>query len=257
MATIHTILQGFTTGTSEGSLAFCAVTLVRGRHLTLVDVGYHARIGLLLQKLNGVGVRPGQIDRVVLTHLHWDHCLNLSSFPNAEVFVAEDEYEYAKAPHPMDWATPPWAQDIVARAKAMTLTRDGDELEPGVRIVTVPGHSPGTQMVTVEQEHGLAGICGDALTSRAGAAVLAPGRIFHDERLARQSARKIVESCQVIYPGHDRPFRVEGGAFRYIETTAIEFLNPPRDEDGTLRASISEAPLPSEPIVEACATAMA
>src|SRR5215207_5911937 len=108
MATIQTILQGFSVNTSEGSLGYCAVTLLSGERTTLVDVAHVGRRTLLLERLRAVGLEPGDIERVVLTHAHWDHCHNLDCFPNAEVMLLDAEYQYTSSPHPQDWATPIW-----------------------------------------------------------------------------------------------------------------------------------------------------
>ncbi len=256
MVEIQTVLQGFSTSTNEGSLGYCAVTLLRGQKLTLVDVGYHARIVLLTERLKAMGIALGDIERVILTHAHWDHCFNLSAFPNAEVVIHKDEYDYIQQPNPLDWATPPWCHNIFDYAKSVTTVRDGDELEPGVRMMAVPGHSPGTLATLVESPGGTIGLVGDALPSRVAAGFLAPGIIFYDEELARQSARKIVDTCSVIYPGHDRPFRVEAGSFRYIEQQSLTIVNPPRNEDGSIQTSISDAPPPSGPIFVASARRM-
>ena len=85
MAEIDVIAQGFGTSTSEGMISYCGITLIRGERLTLVDVGYQARRVVLVDRLAERGIRPEDIGRIVLTHAHWDHSLNLLRFPNAEV----------------------------------------------------------------------------------------------------------------------------------------------------------------------------
>jgi len=75
---------------------------------------------VLLERLQANGIRPEDIDRVVLTHAHWDHCHNVDCFPNAEVVLHENEREYIQAPHPQDWATPIWTQDVLARSRIAT-----------------------------------------------------------------------------------------------------------------------------------------
>lgn len=254
MATIETLLHGFSAATSEGSLSYCAVTLLRGEHITLVDVGYMARRALLIERLAAVGLAPHDIDRVVLTHAHWDHALNLLAFPNAEVIVHEDELAYTAEPHPQDWATPVWTADILARCRRVTAVRDGDDLEAGVRVLATPGHSPGSLTLLVQSAAGVTGVVGDALPSRASARVLAPRLVFFNEAAARASARTIVDTCDVIVPGHDRAFRSRNGSFSYIGPTSLRLLYPPQDEDGTIRASIDDAPLDPGPIIVASAT---
>ena len=255
MVEIDVMLQGFSTNTNEGSLAYCGVTLLRGERTTLVDVGYQARGALLLERLAKAGLDRMQIDRVVLTHAHWDHSFNLLLFPNAEVIISRTEFDYCQTPHPADWATPLFVQDIFRRAKQVTTVNDGEEIEKGVRVMAVPGHSPGSIAVLVETPDGVAGMVGDALPSMAAANAAEPSArlAFYDAEAAKRSGRKIVDSCRFIYPGHDRPFRMEAGVSHYIQPQSIVFVNPPRDEDGTMHASINPMPVPFEMIVEASA----
>jgi glyoxylase-like metal-dependent hydrolase (beta-lactamase superfamily II) len=208
-----------------------------------------ARRALLVERLAAVGLQPGDVDRVVLTHAHWDHSLNLGAFPNAEVMLLDNELEYTAAPHPEDWATPNFVADILKRHRVTPL-RDGDEIEAGVRIMATPGHSPGSLTVLVETPEGVAGLCGDALPNRAATAYMAPRLIFWDLEAGQRSARKIVDASRFIYPGHDRPFRVEAGSFHYTEPQSIALLYPPADEDGTVRASISDEAAPPGPLVQ-------
>ena len=248
MAEIQTLLQGYSVSTSEGSIGYCAVTLLRGERITLVDVGHVGRRSLLLERLRAAGLAPEDVERVVLTHAHWDHCQNVDCFPNAEVLLHQDELEYTAAPNPLDWATPAWTVDVLRRSRIMAV-RDGDELESGVRVLATPGHSPGSMSLLVQTPEGMIGLVGDALPSRAAAGMLAPRLIFWDEEAARRSARRIVDACRTIYPGHDRPFVVEPGGFRYIEPTSLVVTFAPRDDDGRLLASFSDEPPGDAPII--------
>ncbi|MSQ30946.1 MAG: MBL fold metallo-hydrolase [Dehalococcoidia bacterium] len=252
MAEIDVVAQGFGVGTNEGMISYCGITLIRGERLTLVDVGYPARRQILLQRLEERGIKAGDIDRIVITHAHWDHSLNLLMFPNAEVVLSKDEYEYIQHPHALDQATPLYLPDILNRCRAVTTVNDGEELEPGVRVMSVPGHSPGSLAVLVETPQGIAGMVGDALPSRAAAMAPVPtaGLIFFDEEAGERSARKILDTCRFVYPGHDRPFAIEGGGFKYIQPQSVTFQGMPRDEDGTLRYTADETPRPFEVTIQ-------
>ena len=66
-----------------------------------------------------IGIRPEEIDTVILTHLHWDHCYNNHLFPQAEFVVQKKELITAVDPLPKfktmyeTFATglvPPWAR---------------------------------------------------------------------------------------------------------------------------------------------------
>ena len=244
MVEIEVVTQGFGVGTNEGMISYCGITLIRGEQNTLVDIGYPARRQILLQRLEERGLKATDIDRIVLTHAHWDHSLNLLMFPNAEVVISQDEYDYIQHPHAMDQATPLYLPDILNRCKSVTTVRDGMELEPGVKVMLVPGHSPGSLAVLAETADGVCGMVGDALPSRKAAMADPPsaGLIFYDEEAAEVSARKIIDSCAIVYPGHDRAFAVESGRFKYIHPQSVIITNVPRDEDGTtLHYSVDES----------------
>ena len=48
--------------------------------------------------LTRLGVCADDVDLVINTHLHWDHCSNSDVFRNAEILVQRDELGYAAAP---------------------------------------------------------------------------------------------------------------------------------------------------------------
>ena len=47
------------------------------------------------------GMSPDDVDIIVQTHLHHDHIGNTPKCKNAEVYVQEDEWAFANAPHPL------------------------------------------------------------------------------------------------------------------------------------------------------------
>ena len=53
---------------------------------------------MLVKTLQARGLAPEEIDLVVLTHMHWDHCANADLFPNARVLVHPKEIDYANNP---------------------------------------------------------------------------------------------------------------------------------------------------------------
>jgi glyoxylase-like metal-dependent hydrolase (beta-lactamase superfamily II) len=62
-----------------------------GRHL-LVDTSSAERAGALLAALAARGLGPRDIDTVLTTHLHYDHCGNHLIFPNARYLASAEEY---------------------------------------------------------------------------------------------------------------------------------------------------------------------
>ena len=216
MPEVELILTGFTSHTDQGRLGFCTVGLIRGDKTIIVDTAHHGRRVMLINALADRGMSPNDIDMVVLTHAHWDHVQNVDIFKNAQVAVGADELEYAKDPHPTDWATSGYFHDMLARRDVLAVV-DGQELAPGVRILGTPGHSKGHVSVVAETPAGSVALTGDALTAADCVKTGKPFLVFWDEESAAQSVRRLVENATIFYPGHDRPFRLhDDGTIEYL-----------------------------------------
>jgi len=244
MPEVDLLLQGFTLGTDQGSAAFCGVTLVRSTKTILVDVAHTGRRELLLARLKERGLRPADIDMVVLTHAHWDHMLNIDLFQNADVLISTNERRYASAPNPDDWATPSYTGMVLERMRLREVS-EGDEIDAGVKILETPGHSPGSITLMVEDDAGTIGITGDALPNARCALAGTPYLIFYDPAVARESASKIKAHCRTLYPGHDRPFRLDGDSITYLMGTSIRITTQMEPGASDVGVTLSaEAPRP-------------
>ncbi|MFW5735602.1 MAG: N-acyl homoserine lactonase family protein [Oceanidesulfovibrio sp.] len=104
------------------------------------------------------GLTVDDIDAVINTHLHDDHCGNNPMFEGVPIYVQRAELEACLNPHPLDYRyDSAFVEELDVRPV------DGDaELFPGVRVTATPGHTPGTQAVTVETGEGpvvITGMC--------------------------------------------------------------------------------------------------
>ncbi len=105
------------------------------------------------------GVDPKEIDTVIMTHLHWDHCYNNHLFSEAEFIVQKKELLNAVCPLPKfrnmyetfdTGVIPPWA-----RQGSKWKIIDGDQtLCDGIHLLLLPGHTPGLQGVLVNTAEG-------------------------------------------------------------------------------------------------------
>lgn len=117
------------------------------------------------------GVHPEDIHKIVLTHLHWDHCYHNDLFPDAVFYVQKREVEFAEDPLPCQCkayeklapgAEPLWWEKSREQFKII----DGDmTLCEGVELLLMPGHTPGSMSVLVDTAEGKYLIAGDLIQS--------------------------------------------------------------------------------------------
>lgn len=167
-----------------------------------------------LNALITAGIAPADVEVVILTHLHWDHAGNCDLFPEARVLVQRRELQYAISPgrffrrsflSPQSgWGVPPFILPSLD-------TVDGETtIGPGLTVVPVPGHTPGSQAVVVETEFGTFCIAGDAvMTYRNLEADLPPG--YHvDVDASMDSMDRMRALADHILPSHDYGVLVDG-----------------------------------------------
>lgn len=124
--------------------------------------------GDLIDGLARLGVAPEEIDLVIDTHLHADHCSGntkfdddfniVATFPNAEYVVQRREYEDAMRPNERTAATYlPFNYEPLVESGQMRLLDGDTEILPGITGVVTPGHTPGHMSVLLESqgEHAL------------------------------------------------------------------------------------------------------
>ncbi len=126
--------------------------------ITLVDTGigpsWGPTFGLGRAALLEAGISPGDVNTILLTHLHTDHMLGLfqdgaAYFPNAEILVPALDLAYFTNAEARD-ATPEERRDAF-NATAQMLAVYGDKVKsfepgtvmPGIEALALPGHTPG------------------------------------------------------------------------------------------------------------------
>src|SRR5919202_4429377 len=147
MPQVDLVVPGFTIRSDQTRLGISTVSLVRGQRTTVVDAGIYGRRTWISERLQALGVRPDEVDALVLTHLHWDHMQNFDLFPNATIYVHPAELAYAEARG--DWATMRYVQAALAE-RAVEPVEEGFAVEPGARILDTPGHTGGSMSLVVD-----------------------------------------------------------------------------------------------------------
>jgi glyoxylase-like metal-dependent hydrolase (beta-lactamase superfamily II) len=155
-----------------------------GEKLILVDSGaaelFGPDAGLFPGNLSQIGLKPEDIDKVLITHMHPDHIAGLLTseggmlIPDAEVHVEGAELDYwtsAEAQSKSVEISKPWF-DLGRGWKnaydGRINTFNGEtDLGDGITAFPLPGHSPGHTGYRVESEGESLLIIGDAVISAA------------------------------------------------------------------------------------------
>lgn len=202
---------------------------------TLVDTGTGR--GHLVPAMRALGMEPGSVDRVVVSHFHGDHVGGVSTdgaptFPNASVHFPAPELAF------LDGFEGD-SDNVSAAIGALAPVRnrletygDGDELAPGLAAVAAHGHTPGHMAFHLTS--------GDARLLVASDAVAHPVAFFrHPEWLfgfdmngdeTVETRRRILGmaadervplfASHMPFPGVGRVSR-DGAAFRYTPTSML------------------------------------
>jgi len=191
-----------------------------GSQKILVDTGANAEhmrkyrnfeatdINTFEDALARVGLKPGDIDMVIQTHLMLDHCANTRKCSKAKVVVQQAELEFAIAPHPI--LAPTYIRELFMGLD-LHLVTGHTEIVPGVELIPVPGHSPGCQAVSVNTTKGkvvISGMCTIAENFQPPAAVsktmpVIPPGIHLDAVEAFNSALRVKGMADIIIPCHE------------------------------------------------------
>jgi len=132
----------------------------------------------LLKSLSDADLRPEDIEIVINTHLHFDHCGGntlvdasgklMPTFPNARYIVQKMEWEDATRLNELTKASYLPENFIPLMQAGRIELVDGDmEVYPGVTVVHTPGHNRGHQSVKIESDGKTAFYLGDMIPTAA------------------------------------------------------------------------------------------
>jgi glyoxylase-like metal-dependent hydrolase (beta-lactamase superfamily II) len=182
VTSVHLLHAGYADDRVGSSIA-----LIRdGDALIVSDPGMVARRSLILDPLAALGVAPGAVTHVFLSHHHPDHTVNIALFPNAEVV------------------------DFWARYRDDTwLDHDGDgyHLAANSELWLTPGHTEEDATLIVSADDATY-----ALTHLWWRADRTPDvdPLAADQAAIERGRARVLATADVVIPGHGAPFRVRG-----------------------------------------------
>lgn len=163
--------------------------------------------------LKAIGLEPGTIEDVIITHMHYDHAGNHDLFPNARYHLQDREMIYCTGRCMCHEALRGAfeAEDVTAMVRRVFAGRvafhDGEaELAPGVSVHRIGGHTDGMQAVRVRTRRGWVVLASDASHLYANMEEGRPFPIVYnvgDMLEGYRKLRELAESPEHVIPGHD------------------------------------------------------
>ena len=143
-----------------------------GKQTVLVETGmgnklsdrmrkFYGQPAKLLDNLSAAGIAPEDINIVINSHLHFDHCgwntvrdkngKIVPTFPRAKYYAPEGEWQYARNPSERDAISfISENYDPLVESGQMTLLKGGEEIVPGISVKTFRGHTAHMQGIVVQ-----------------------------------------------------------------------------------------------------------
>lgn len=182
----------------------------------LADLGMEPRVeeeNSAAGQLAGLGVRPSEVRKIVLSHLHVDHAGGLAFFPEAQVCVQKDELAYALYPNSFQ-ALAYFRETFTLPDTRWEILEGDSAILPGLTTILASGHTPGLQGLVVElPQSGFILLGADACYLRENLEQnLPPGNAWNP--VLAQYALKRYQAMQSLlgarlFPGHDYGFFTE------------------------------------------------
>ncbi len=155
------------------------------------------------------GFDPKDISLVYLTHLHWDHAANADKFPNATFFAQKKEIDFFKSPMRQHktfdryYSHQEYLAGLIDQGRIKPL--DGDSnIDKGIDVMRVGGHTPGSQMVVADTAAGKAILTGDAIPTNRNFVEDIPSGIVIDLQEAVNALARVRDmKPAALYTGHD------------------------------------------------------
>ena len=112
------------------------------------------------QGLSKWSLKPEDIDVIIHTHLHNDHCENDYKCVNADIYVHEKEIDKIHNPHPLDYRyLEDYIEDVEENGQIKIITKD-TEILPGIQCLHTPVHTEGGLTILIDTSSGKAAITG-------------------------------------------------------------------------------------------------
>lgn len=178
-ATFHLLHAGYV---RDDGVASSVSLVIDGSSVIVVDPGMVPDRELIVAPLRELGVQPGEVTHVVITHHHPDHTVNVGLFANAEVV------------------------DFWARYRGdqwLDHEGDGHQVSEHTRLILTPGHTREDATLLVETDDGIVA-CTHAWWHADRTPEVDP--LADDQEALEESRTRILAEADTVVPGHGESF---------------------------------------------------
>lgn len=189
-AKVKVLLEGYFKWVGPNKCkASCTVSLIQdGKNNIIVDTGTRSNQEKLIKALKKEGLKPADINYVIITHSHTDHLENLGLFDKAQ---SMNIFEVKKG-------------DVFKLSEEVS-EKGEKKLTKNVKLVSTPGHTAECITVLVETDEGVVAVAGDLFVKKQSE----KGIFVDDEKLFNKSRKQIIKLADFIVPGHGDMFKVK------------------------------------------------
>jgi len=222
-----------------------------GDKLILFDTGmgtskaFGPTTGRQQKSMAEAGIKPEDIDAVVLSHAHIDHIGGIVDandkplFPNAQYYIAQSDFDFwtdeGKLGGPLKDFVLHARKNLLPVRDRLVFFKDGQEFLPGVQAMAAPGHTVGHHMFMVTSNGKSFAFLGD-LTHHAVLLLEKPLMEFSYDTDPKQAAQTRVKMLDMLaankipvmsyhfaWPGYGHVAK-SGDGFRYFPEPMVMTL---------------------------------
>jgi glyoxylase-like metal-dependent hydrolase (beta-lactamase superfamily II) len=192
-----------------------------GRNV-LVDAGFHREdlvrrwkpVDYVLpsEAVARAGVKPEDVNDVIITHVHWDHLDGIDLFPKARVWIQREEFDHyldstgAVKDRTIDAGDAKLLAAIAREGRLVLVDGDGREILPGITVYTGGKHTYASQFAGVRTTFGTVVVASDNVylyENLARHAAIAQTLDAASNLRAQARMLTIASDPRFIVPGHD------------------------------------------------------
>jgi glyoxylase-like metal-dependent hydrolase (beta-lactamase superfamily II) len=228
-ATLHFPKSALIRTAPRGEMMDIAMTvwLLKGSdgRIVLFDAGYYrdkfqqqyksADYVTAAEAIGRIGVKPEQVNDVIISHIHWDHADGADLFPTARVWIQKEEYAFyidstgTPRNRTIDALDAAMFAQLDKAGRVMRVDGDAKEIIPGITVYTGGKHTYASQFISVPTRSGTVVLASDNaylyenLDNRVPIAQTAQPADTISNLQAQDRMATIAASRKFIVPGHD------------------------------------------------------